>query len=579
MNSSNSQLRYEANESCPPLLSLLVGFQGAVLGLPTLVMMAMAFGAVSGQDQERLAWTMFGALLMSAGVTALQASRIWRFGVRHIFLTALSTNHLVVCVLALEAGGYTLMTSLLIVSALCYLAVATWLPLLRRVITPTVTGVVFIMICVSALPLCMELMTDAPAGTAPGQDLYVAGATLAVFTLLIMRAPPRLRVWATLVGMACGCALAAPFGFFDLEPLYGASWVGFPSVKLPGLDLMPPAEFWAMAPMFAMVTLVQGVKGIGDAIVVQQVSQRQPRATDFRIVQGTLYANGVGFVASAFFGIPPTAFFTSMTSSLVTLTGVASRYVGYVVAVILLAIALSPKLTSIFLLIPSPVLGAILLVAVGLFFMQGVQSIIQDGIDATKTIIVGLAFAAGTGMEFQNIFEGLIASPWDLLLGSGVTMGGLVAVVLTLFVELSRSRPRRLTTRLDLSELAGIDNFLKDVAARMAWNEAATDRLRSAGEESVSSLLQPDNEFAEAGSQDNPPRLMISARPDGKAVDLEFISVLEEENLGDRLLFLEEEPQVVDEREVSFRLLRHYASSVKHQKYHGMDIITVRVEN
>ena len=39
------------------------------------------------------------------------------------------------------------------------------------------------------------------------------------------------------------------------------------------------------------------------------------------------------------------------------------------------------------------------------------------------------------------------------------------------------------------------------------------------------------------------------------------------------------QPPVPDEREVSFRLLLHYASSVSHQKYHGVDIVTVRVES
>ena len=34
----------------------------------------------------------------------------------------------------------------------------------------------------------------------------------------------------------------------------------------------------------------------------------------------------------------------------------------------------------------------------------------------------------------------------------------------------------------------------------------------------------------------------------------------------------------MDDREVSFRLLRHYASSVRHHKYYGMDVVIVRVE-
>ena len=46
----------------------------------------------------------------------------------------------------------------------------------------------------------------------------------------------------------------------------------------------------------SIVTLVQAIKGIGDAVVVQQVSRRRPRATDFRLIQGAIYANGVGIL-------------------------------------------------------------------------------------------------------------------------------------------------------------------------------------------------------------------------------------------------------------------------------------------
>ena len=47
--------------------------------------------------------------------------------------------------------------------------------------------------------------------------------------------------------------------------------------------------------------------------------------------------------------------------------------------------------------------------------------------------------------------------------------------------------------------------------------------------------------------------------------------------LEDRLSYLGETPDIPDSREISFRLLRHYASSVRHQKYHGVDIVTVNV--
>ena len=70
---------------------------------------------------------------------------------------------------------------------------------------------------------------------------------------------------------------------------------------------------------------------------------------------------------------------------------------------------------------------------------------------------------------------------------------------------------------------------------------------------------------------------MLSARRvDGK-IELEFMATSEEENLEDRLAYLSDEPDIQDEREMSFRLLRHYASSVQHRKYQDIDIVTVEV--
>ena len=68
------------------------------------------------------------------------------------------------------------------------------------------------------------------------------------------------------------------------------------------------------------------------------------------------------------------------------------------------------------------------------------------------------------------------------------------------------------------------------------------------------------------------------ARDDGDAVDLEFAATTDESNLEDQLALLSE--QVAGspaEEEVSLRLLRHYASSVRHQQFHDTDVVTVRV--
>ena len=71
-----------------------------------------------------------------------------------------------------------------------------------------------------------------------------------------------------------------------------------------GIDLTPGTEFWTLLPTFVVVTLVVAVKTSGDGVVIQQVSLRRPRAIDFRVVQGTVNASGLGGVLSGLAGTP-----------------------------------------------------------------------------------------------------------------------------------------------------------------------------------------------------------------------------------------------------------------------------------
>ena len=95
-----------------------------------------------------------------------------------------------------------------------------------------------------------------------------------------------------------------------------------------------------------------------------------------------------------------------------------------------------------------------------------------------------------------------------------------------------------------------------------------------AGEDTLLSLGMPE-EGEEAGQKR---RLLLFANRDGSALELEFVAAIGDENLEDMMVLLGERAEAPDERELSLRLLRHVASSVRHQQYHDTDIVTVRVE-
>ena len=570
----NEYIRYEPDERCPPLLSIGVALQGVMLVLGPMVLIVAIGGQAGGQGERYVSWAAFSALIIAGAITALQAGRVWRFGAGHVLVTSVTTNFMAISVLALVAGGPAMLASLVVVSSLFQFALAAGLPLLRRIITPVVSGTVLMLIAVTVMPIAFDMLRETPQGAPPAAGPSAAVVTLAVTVVLVLRASGAWRLWTPLIGIAAGCAAAALFGLYEVQRVIEAPWAGVPERAFPGLDLTPGAEFWALLPVFVIVSLVVAIKAIGDGIVIQQVSRRRPRVTDFRLVQGAVNANGLATLLSGIAGTLPTTIYSSPSVSLINLTGVAARSVGYAIGAILLGLAFFPKVTAILLTIPSPVMGTYLMVLMGSLFVEGVRTVAQDGLDHRKALVVGVAFSIGVGLENQHFFADLLGETWGGSLDRGMTAGAVAAVLMTLFMNLTSPRRRRLEVTLDISALPRIDEFLRELASRIGWDDDSTNRLRAAGEETLSSLLQLGGGYA----ADNAPRLIIIARPNGGTVEMELMAVFEEENIEDRLAYLSDQAEVPEESDISFRLLRHYASSVRHRKYHGIDIVTVQVE-
>ena len=146
----------------------------------------------------------------------------------------------------------------------------------------------------------------------------------------------------------------------------------------------------------------------------------------------------------------------------------------------------------------------------------------------------------------------------------------------------------RFHSQLHIDALPELNEFLDKFAGRRGWDVAMRERLSAAGEETLltlapldlEELARPDDDDEHEGGEAKPDRqLVVLASSDGPAATLEFIAgAREEENMEDRLRQLQQyDSETLVEQELSLRLLRAYASSVRHQQYHNTDIITVRI--
>ena len=567
----NENIRFEPDERPSHLLSGGLGLQAtAILIAPIVVTVAIIMRSAN-QSDSYLAWAVFAAVVISGAITVLQSVRVGRFGSGYILFMGTSATFLVVCILAMEAGGPAMMATLIVASSVFYFLLAARLSMLRRVITPLVSGVVIMLLAAMIAPIVFNMLTSVPDSTPGVAAPVIAAATLGAIAPLALRAPKVVQLWAPLIGVVVGCVASSFFGLYDYQSVLDAAWVGLPAMEWPGLDLTFGAEFWALLVTFALISLVSALETVGDGVAVQQVSRRQPRTTDFRVIQGALNADGLGNVLSGLAGtVPNTTYSTSIP--VIALTGVAARRVGVYAGIFLITAAFFPKITALLLAIPAPVVGAYITIFLALIFIEGMKTVLNDGLDQQKTLIVGMAFWIGLGFEYKFIFPDLLSGAWETLFGNGMVVGGMVAIGLVQVIGLTSGRRRRVRLELSRSALPEIDEFLRAFASRVGWNESSADRLRSAGEETLASLMQDE------GDTGNGRRLMVGARLVDGVAELEFTAVSGEENIEDSLAYLPEQPEIEDEREISFRLLRHYASSVRHQKYHNIDIVTVQVE-
>ena len=572
----NETVRLEPDDSCPPLTAALTGFQLAVVVVALVVVPVVIVVRTAEQPESYLTWAVFTSLVICGFATIFQSFRLGRVGAAHILVMGTAEPAIAICITALMEGGPAMLASLVVVSSLLKFFVAARLSLFRRIITPVVSGTVLMLIAATVILAVFKILTDVPGGVSvsPIAAPLTATVTLVVVSLLLLRAPRPLQLWAPIVGMIVGCAVAFPFGLYDTHLVLEAQWVGFPDKAWPGLDLSPSIKFWALLPAFLIITAITSFKAVADVSAVQRASRRQPRASDFRLIQGGLNVNGLSNLLSGLAGTVPTMT-ASPSVAMISLTGIASRSVGIWAGVIFIILALLPKLTALLLAIPAPVAAAYIMVIMGLVFIEGVQTVAQGGLDNRKAVVVAVSFWVGMGFQNQAIFSDLLTGTWEAMFSNSVTSGGLVAALLIGFIELTASRRRRREFDLDLTSLSEIDRFLQRFASDKGWNESSTERLRAVGEETLAIMTQYEAEDASGKER----RLIINIQVDDNVAEIEFLSAAYDvENLEDRLSYLGDQPEIPDEHEISFRLLRFYASTVSHQKFHDMDVITVNVE-
>lgn len=563
-------LRYEPEEKCPTVLALVSTLQIFVPNTISVILLTTVVALASGQGDDYLSWAIFSGLIITGISIILHSLRFWHIGSGRLVVTNFNVPFLAVSTLALATGGPGLLASLVIVSTFLQFLITMRLASFRRVFTPTVSGTIIMLVAVSAVPFIVSQTVVAPEDVSLEYFLVPGIAALVVGAVVTLKGSPGLRLWTLPLTLVSGVAVAAPMGLYDTGLIIESQWVSLPDLTWHGFDFTFGVEFWSLLPGFVFVSLTAYLKSLGDLSAIYQASYREPGALDHRIVQSGLNLYSGSTFLTGLVGTVPISAPWAVTVVYISFTGVASRVVGIYLGLATMAIAPFSKLIAFLVAVPSPVLSAIYVIIFGALFVEGAKIAFAGRMDHKRATIIGVSLVVGIS---AGSFAGQIEGSLGVILGNVVATGSAAALAMTAVIELMTSRRKKLEVDLDLSSLTAIVAFLDAFASSRGWSEESRNRLHLVGEEVTLSLLEQDEEDSR--------RLSATVQADGDSAEIEFVVFSHDtvgQNIEDRLAYMDSDSGLEDEQQFSMRLLSHYASSVHHRKYYGIDIVTVRVD-
>ena len=202
-------VRYQPDERPPGGVVFGCGVQIVVLGITGMVAFPTILVLAAGETEAYLSWAVFCTVALSGAATMLQASRIGRIGAGYILTIGPAGPFIGICVAALAAGrpgparnpGHHLVPASARHSSTA-VAVSPVADPDHRV------GTVNMLIPVTVLPVVFGRVTDVPEGVPALAAPLTAAATVLVISVIQLKAAPRLRLWAPLLGVVAGSVVA-----------------------------------------------------------------------------------------------------------------------------------------------------------------------------------------------------------------------------------------------------------------------------------------------------------------------------------------------------------------------------------
>lgn len=425
----DSGLIYGLNDRPPLRETLFAALQHLLAIFVAIVTPPLIIAGALELDLETTGFLVSMALFASGVATFVQCKRIGGIGAGLLCIQGTSFSFIGPIITAGLTGGLPVIFGVCMAAASVEMLVSRVLKYMSRIITPLVSGIVVTLIGLSLIKVGVTACGGGAAAQADGtfgSFLNVGLAALVLVLIIVFnRSSNRyLRMSSIVIGLMVGYVVAWFMGMVDFSSVESYGGFNIPVPFKYGLSFD-----WSAFIALGLIYLITAIEAYGDITANSIISGEPVEGEVFvKRASGGILADGFNSMLAGVFNSFPNSVF-AQNNGMIQLTGVASRYVGYYIAGILVILGLFPAVGLVFSLIPEPVLGGATLLMFGTVASAGVRIIASQPIDRKATLVIALSFALGFSVELVPEILCQLPQTAQNIFSSGITTGGLTAII------------------------------------------------------------------------------------------------------------------------------------------------------
>lgn len=424
-------------EDRPPLrATLFAALQHLLAVFVAIITPPLIIAGALKLDLDTTGFLVSMSLFVSGVATFIQCRKLGPLGCGLLCVQGTSFSFIGPIIIAGLGGGLPAVFGATIAGSIVEMLISRVLKYTRRIITPLVSGIVVTLIGLSLIKVGITACGGGEVAKAAGtfgafENVGLAALVLVVIIFFNRSSNPYLRMSSIVIGLIIGYVVAWAFGMVNFSALQNFGTFNVPIPFKYGVSF----ELSSIIAI-GLVYLITAIEAYGDITANSMISGEPVEGEKFiKRASGGILADGFNSLLAGVFNSFPNSIF-AQNNGMIQLTGVASRYVGFFIAGMLVLLGLFPIVGLIFSLMPEPVLGGATLLMFGTVAAAGIRIIASQKINRKATLVIAISFSFGLSVEL--VPEILCQLPESIrsIFSSGITTGGVMAILTNALIHI-----------------------------------------------------------------------------------------------------------------------------------------------